>query len=291
MRAFPPHFPVPAGWWRFSLRALPLACLFQLAFGQAEPEARRAPEERGYLGVLITEICPEVRAQTPLKAGEGLMVGQVAKGSPAAALGLQNYDILIKFNDQWLMSAAQFVTLVENAGPDAEVSLTYLRRGEECLTKVKLTAPPPVPVAPEPNRPPRPEEMMGRVIRQLRENPTALETVYQMLNSKPVATENFMAGVKHGSRVILKDDAGSVELTTLGEGQEIRTWDPAGRLVFSGSCGTPAQREALPPEVLQRLKFIQEKCRSSPHSSAATSTHGVKSAPPAAPVGTAQTKE
>jgi membrane-associated protease RseP (regulator of RpoE activity) len=269
---------------------LPLACVIQLAFGQAEPEARRAPEERGYLGVLITELCPEVRAQTPLKAGEGLMIGQVAKGSPAAALGLQNYDILIKFNDQWLMSAAQFVTLVENAGPEAEVSLTYLRRGEECLNKVKLTAPPPVPVTPEPNRPPRPEEMMGRVIRQLRENPTVLETVYQMLNSKSVATENFMAGVKHGSRVTLKDDLGSVEQTTLGDAQEIRMWDPAGRLVFSGPCGTPAQREALPPDVLQRLQFLQEKCRSSTHSSAPISTP-VKSAAPAAPAAPAQAKE
>ncbi len=264
--------------------------MIQLAFGEeAPPEARRAPEERGYLGVLITELCPEVRAQTPLKAGEGLMIGQVASGSPAAALGLQNYDILIKFNDQRLMSAAQFVTLVENAGPDSEVLLTYLRRGGECLTKVTLTAPPLVPVTPEPNRPARPEEMIGRVIRQLRENPAALETVYQMLNSRPAAMENNLAGVKHGSRVTLKDDAGSVELTTLGDTQEIRTWDPGGRLVFSGPCGSPAQRQALPPEVRQRLQFLQEKCRTAPHAPSATLTRPAKpaatDAPAPAPVG------
>jgi len=233
----------------------------------AQPAAttpRAIDPERGYLGVLLTEICPEVRAQTTLKAGEGLMIGEVAPESPAFALGLIRYDILTRFNDQQLMTPAQFVTLVENTGPGSEVQLSYLRQGQEVIAKIKLARPPAVPMSPTPRQALRPDEMLAGIFRVLRENPVALEAVHRMLSNPALAPEDFaMAGVKHGSKFTLLDEAGEVELTTVGKSQYVRAWNTEGKSVADCPYNTPEQRSALSPELTARLANLQKKCGSS----------------------------
>ena len=240
--------------------ALPAICCASFAWADTEVPPPPPSAGRGYLGVLITEICPEVRAQTVLKEGEGLMIGRIAPDSPAAALGLLHYDILIKFNDQWLMSPVQFVTLVENAGPGSEVEITYLRQGAEKKAKVILGT---FPANAAAVSAPLPEEMLTAVIRTLRDNPAALEAVHHQLRNMPAGSKADFLSLPHGSRVTLRDGAGEVELTTIGTTQQVRAWDKAGQLVFEGPCNTAAQREAIPAEVRPRLEWLQQECLSS----------------------------
>ncbi len=244
--------------------ALPVLCCTSFVWADTVvPPPPHPSAGRGYLGVIISEICPEVRAQTVLKEGEGLMIGRIAPDSPAAALGLLHYDILIKFNDQWLMSPAQFVTLVENAGPGCEVDITYLRQGAEKKAKVKLGS---FPANAAAVAAPLPEEMLTSVIRTLRDNPAALEMVHRQLQSllsgqKPDALT--APGFQQGSRLTLRDAGGEVELTLMGNEQQLRAWDKSGQLIFEGPCNTPEQLEAIPAEVRPRLERLQKECLSS----------------------------
>ncbi len=256
--------PPRAGIWVMLGFSLPVLCCTTLAWADTVvPPTPHPSAGRGYLGVIISEICPEVRAQTVLKEGEGLMIGRIAPDSPAAALGLLHYDILIKFNDQWLMSPAQFVTLVENAGPGSEVEITYMRQGAEKKAKVILGA---FPANAAEVAAPLPAEMLTSVIRTLRDNPVALDMVHRQLQNlssgqKPEALT--APGFQHGSRVTLRDANGEVELTLIGNEQQLRAWDKSGQLIFEGPCNTPAQLEAIPGEVRPRLERLQKECLSS----------------------------
>ncbi len=274
--------------WQVLRVTLPAICCASLAL--ADPPAappHKNTAGRGYLGVIISEICPEVRAQTILKEGEGLLIGRVAADSPAAALGLLHYDILTKFNDQWLMSPSQFVTLVENAGPGTEVELTYLRKGTEAKAKVTLGT---FPANAAAVAAPLPEEMLTSVIRALRDDPATLEAVHRMLQNRaaglpddPMAT----AGLQHGSRVTLRDEAGKLELTMIGKDQKIRAWDKAGLLIFEGPCNTPAQEEAIPEGLRPRLETLRQEChasRQSQQSNPEPSSPGGNPVPAPAPI-------
>lgn len=275
-----------AGWIAWQV-LVPCCGILNLALADNAPPSaatppnvnRTAPTDRGYFGVKLTEICPEVRAQTTLRDGEGIMIGQVAPDSPAAAMGLLHYDILTRFNDQWLMSPAQFVTLVENAGPGTEAEITYLRRGTEVKAKVRLARMPAKPVTTA-TVPLLPEEMLSSVIRTLRDNPALLEKVHRLLtggttppvnpNAPEDAAESFL---RHGARVTLRDQLGTVELMMIGNSQKVKAWDAQNQLIFTGPCDTPEQFEALPEELKERVARIQKECRlSTPRDVPAPST-------------------
>lgn len=258
-----------------------LACWASSA--SADPELSPAAE-RGYLGVSLTEICPEVRAQTNLRAGEGLMIGRVAPGSPAAALGLLHYDILTAFNDQRIMSPAQFVTLVENTGPGVEVEITYLRRSTELKAKVKLERAPAAPLSTA-SVLPLPEEMLSAVIRTLRDHPAALQAVHQMLHgSPPSGAEGPAEGIlRPGARFVLRDEEGEVELTLVGGLQQVRAWNREGALLFEGPCHSEEALAALPPDLKPRLQRLQREARVPPRHPASAAEKEALSRPAPSP--------
>lgn len=49
---------------------------------------------RGYLGLQLTDLTPELRAHFRVPEGAGVLVGQVEEGSPAAAAGVRVGDVL-----------------------------------------------------------------------------------------------------------------------------------------------------------------------------------------------------
>ena len=267
------------GWHKLGGAILPCVCWVTVAFAEngtpsivpstsplseAAPSALseqspRSTAARGYLGVTLTEICPEVRAHTTLKDGEGLMIGRVASDSPAAAFGLRHFDILTKFNDQWIISPAQFITLVENAGPGSEINLTVLRRGAMTQAKVTLAKPPLT--LPAASLAPLPEEMLTSVIRLLRDNPVELETVHRLLHSARGGMAGVAPAPKQGSRVTLHNEDGEVEITTVDGRRQVRAWDQSGQLLFEGPCNSPEEHEAIPEALRPRVERLLEECR------------------------------
>ena len=112
---------------------------------QMRPLQRQAAEamptetrKAAYLGVATRPLTAELRAQTDLPAGVGLLIDAVAPDSPAARAGVKRFDILHKFDDQLVCAAEQLTALVEAAGKDKEVALMLLRGGREQVVKVAL---------------------------------------------------------------------------------------------------------------------------------------------------------
>lgn len=91
-----------------------------------------------YIGVVTVSPPAALGAQLGLKEGFGLVVNEVLPDSPAAKAGVQKHDVLTMFNDQQLVDAAQFATLVRAAGKDADATLTLLRAAKEQKVSIKI---------------------------------------------------------------------------------------------------------------------------------------------------------
>lgn len=97
-----------------------------------EGTLRLAPREKEtWIGMSVSAaISPEVRAQLPIHSGEGVIVSHVVANSPAAIAGLAEHDILVRFDDQILVSADQFKKLVQMRKPGELAKIAYFRKGE-----------------------------------------------------------------------------------------------------------------------------------------------------------------
>ncbi|TDU81078.1 PDZ domain-containing protein [Prosthecobacter fusiformis] len=98
--------------------------------GQEEPTA--------YIGVLTANVPRELRAHFGLSEGFGLLVQEVMPDTPAQAAGIQDDDILIRFEDQKLVNMEQLQTLVRSKKKDDLVSMTLISAGVEKQVTVRI---------------------------------------------------------------------------------------------------------------------------------------------------------
>lgn len=113
-----------------------LACGW-LAIAQDEK-----PRQPGYLGVTMEELDAEARRQHGLGADEGVVLTSVVPGSPAAAAGLKEGDILVALDDSRIGAVDQLSQIIREKGAGSEVTLTVLRDGKREVLKAKLGARP-----------------------------------------------------------------------------------------------------------------------------------------------------
>lgn len=85
----------------------------------------------GYLGVQTVDVNAENYAGYGLSSVRGVAVEKVLDGSPAQAAGLQERDVIVRFNGEDVTSARKLTRLVSEVAPDHKVTLTVLRSGSE----------------------------------------------------------------------------------------------------------------------------------------------------------------
>ncbi|MBE2285663.1 MAG: PDZ domain-containing protein [Prosthecobacter sp.] len=100
----------------------------------------QAPDQKpvAYIGVLTREVPPELRSQFSLPDSFGLMVEEVMPDSPAEKAGLKVHDLLLKFEDQQLVSMEQLMVLVRSKHKGDVVNLTVISGGKESQVPVTL---------------------------------------------------------------------------------------------------------------------------------------------------------
>ena len=81
---------------------------------------------RTFLGVETTNVGSTLGKQLGLTRGVGLVVARVVPDTAAEDV-LEKHDILVKFEDQMMISSNQLGVLVQAKEPGAEVELTIMR--------------------------------------------------------------------------------------------------------------------------------------------------------------------
>jgi len=94
---------------------------------------------RGYLGVSMQDLTPNLVAAFKLKAGEGALVSDVVSGSPAAKAGIKSGDVLMTFNGKKITDGRHLKLTVAGVAPGTEVPVTLLRDGKSVDVKIKVS--------------------------------------------------------------------------------------------------------------------------------------------------------
>jgi serine protease Do len=103
---------------------------------------------RGYLGIYPQEITSDIKEAWGLKNPQGVLVGSVEKGTPAAEAGLQVGDIILAFNSKSVEDVSDFRSLVAEAGVGVGVPIHLIRDGKPEDLRVVLAERPGTPAPP-----------------------------------------------------------------------------------------------------------------------------------------------
>ena len=119
--------------------------------------------DRGYLGVVIQDVTPELAKAFKLEQTNGALVSDVAAGGPAEAAGLMSGDVIVRFDGKPVEDAAQFKIHVAEAAPGSKIPLTVNRSGEMKDFDVTLKSMPDTRTAKSPEKSGKPEEALAGV--------------------------------------------------------------------------------------------------------------------------------
>jgi serine protease Do len=100
-----------------------------LEFGQVQ---------RGLLGVQITDVNAAIAEDLNLPVQQGILVSRVNENSAAEQSGIKQGDVIVSINRQTVNTVSELQELVARNRPGTEVSVTFLRNGEQRMATVRL---------------------------------------------------------------------------------------------------------------------------------------------------------
>ena len=93
---------------------------------------------RGYLGVSIQDVSPDIASSVGLERATGALVTEPRPDGPAQKAGVQSGDIILRVNGDKIDDARDLARLIAQYDPETEVTLNIWRSGERIKVKVKL---------------------------------------------------------------------------------------------------------------------------------------------------------
>jgi serine protease Do len=94
---------------------------------------------RGFLGVSIQDLTPELAKAMGIQENTGVLISDVQADTPAAKAGLRQGDVVVSFADQPVRTANDLRVRVANVDPGSTVPLTVLRDGARIAVRVSLS--------------------------------------------------------------------------------------------------------------------------------------------------------
>jgi serine protease Do len=93
---------------------------------------------RGYMGVGVTDITPDIAQANDLGVNHGAGVGEVSNGSPADKAGLRPGDVITKVGDMDINNTGDLTKALARYGPGQNVAVNYVRGGKQSTTTINL---------------------------------------------------------------------------------------------------------------------------------------------------------
>ena len=94
---------------------------------------------RGWLGVTIQTLTPELAEQFNLHDTKGVLVGDVSDGGPAEKAGIQRGDVIVEYNGEKVDNVTALRNMVANTPPDGKVAIELIRDGKTESVNVRIS--------------------------------------------------------------------------------------------------------------------------------------------------------
>ncbi|RTL51315.1 MAG: Do family serine endopeptidase [Bradyrhizobiaceae bacterium] len=86
---------------------------------------------RGWIGVQIQQVTPEIADSLGLKKSEGALVAEPQSNGPAAKAGVESGDVITAVNGQPVKDARELARTIGGMAPGATVKLAIFRKGQD----------------------------------------------------------------------------------------------------------------------------------------------------------------
>lgn len=93
---------------------------------------------RGWLGVYVQKVTPEIASSFDLKEDEGALVSDLAPDGPAEKAGIKRGDVVIEFNGKKVTNVSDLTNLAAETAPGSEVDVKIIEDGKTKTVKVTL---------------------------------------------------------------------------------------------------------------------------------------------------------
>jgi serine protease Do len=93
---------------------------------------------RGFLGVTLQELDPDLQRLVGMREGGGAMVLEVMEGGAGEAAGLRRYDVITSVSGQGISDGDQLVRTISLKPPGSDVDLQVFREGRLVNVRARL---------------------------------------------------------------------------------------------------------------------------------------------------------
>jgi serine protease Do len=93
---------------------------------------------RGWLGVTIQDLTPELSKHFDIKAEKGVLISDVVEDSPAEKAGIKRGDLIIKYDGREVKNTYNLRNMAASTAPGSSVEVVILRNGKEKTLTVKI---------------------------------------------------------------------------------------------------------------------------------------------------------
>ena len=157
------------------------------------PQLKTGKIVRGWLGIMIQNITPELAKSFGLKSSKGVIVADVVKGSPADKASLKRGDVILRFDGKEVENAHMLSQMAAATAPDTNVKIDILRNGEEKTISLTVGTMPEGTPQGMPSEQQKEESVWGITVQEL------TPQLQQQLNLEPGTTGVVISDVQAGS--------------------------------------------------------------------------------------------
>jgi len=102
------------------------------------PQLKEGKVIRGWLGVMIQKITPELKDKLDLKDEKGALVADVTKDGPADKARIQRGDVIVVFDGQEIKEMSELPYIVASTPVGKTVTVEVIRKGDKKTFQVKI---------------------------------------------------------------------------------------------------------------------------------------------------------
>jgi serine protease Do len=101
------------------------------------PQLRKGRVVRGWLGVMIQKITPELKVKLNLIDEKGALVSDVGTGGPADRAGILRGDVIVSFNGKMIGTSSDLPYIVASTPVGKTVTVEVIRKGQKMRLQVE----------------------------------------------------------------------------------------------------------------------------------------------------------
>ena len=93
---------------------------------------------RGWVGIEVQDLTPELAESFSLKAAQGALIAGVLNGGPADAGGIRPGDVLLSVDNKTVIDSASLLTLIADLSPGVKAQLRVARKQKMLDLKIQV---------------------------------------------------------------------------------------------------------------------------------------------------------